>query len=145
MTTTPAPDTIDRGDEPPTSSPATTLQPEPERTPAPARRAFRLPVAPGASSSLVRIAEGTPSVRVDLIQPEPLNDDEEDDEPPEPEEVKTAYVKPDNERLVDLVVPHASSSKSVLLELVVDVSGKVFIDARLDSDPQVVASAAIGT
>ncbi|WFD00500.1 Hsp70 protein that interacts with Zuo1p [Malassezia yamatoensis] len=112
-------------------------------TPVPARRAFRFPVAQGAASSLVRIAEATPEVRVETIQPEPLDDEEEDDEPLEPEEVKSAYYKPDSQRLVELVVP-TSGAKNVTVELVVLSGGQVTVQAKVDQNTEAAATAKIG-
>ena len=112
-------------------------------TPVPARRALRFPVAEGAASTLLRIAEATPEVRVDTIQPEPLDEDDEDDEPLEPEEVKTAYYKPDAQRLVELVVP-TSGAKTVTVELVVLSGGQITVEAKVDDAADVAASAKIG-
>ena len=112
-------------------------------TPVPARRALRFPVAEGAASTLLRIAEATPEVRVDTIQPEPLDEDDEDDEPLEPEEVKTAYYKPDAQRLVELVVP-TSGAKTVTVELVVRSGGQITVEAKVDDAADVAASAKIG-
>lgn len=116
----------------------------PASTPVPARRSFRFPVAAGASSSLVRLAEGTPSVRVDLVAQEPLDEDDEDDEPLEPEEVKTAYVKPDAQRLVELVVPHATSAKTITVNVTVLSGGQVLVEATVDDARDVAARAQIG-
>lgn len=116
----------------------------PASTPLPTRRAFRFPVASGATSSLVRVAQGTPSVRVDTIQPEPLDEEDEEDEPLEPEEVKSAYVKPDAQRIVELVVPHANSAKTVTVELIVLSGGQVTVEAKVDDAADVAASAKIG-
>ncbi|WFD44562.1 Hsp70 protein that interacts with Zuo1p [Malassezia psittaci] len=112
-------------------------------TPVPARRAFRLPVAQGAASSLVRIAEATPEVRVETIQPEPLDEEDEDDEPLEPEEVKSAYYKPDSQRLIELVVP-TSGAKSVTVELVVLSGGQVTVQAKVDENTEAAATAKLG-
>ncbi|WFD03394.1 Hsp70 protein that interacts with Zuo1p [Malassezia obtusa] len=112
-------------------------------TPVPARRAFRFPVADGAASTLVRIAEATPEVRVDTIQPEPLDEEDEDEEPLEPEEVKTAYFKPDAQRLAELVVP-TSGAKSVTVELVVLSGGQITAEAKVDDAADAAATAKIG-
>lgn len=117
----------------------------PEKTPVPARRIFRFPAAPNAASSLVRIAEGTPSVLVEKIEPE--QDDEpldEDDEPLEPEEVHIAYVRPDEQRLLELLVPHAQNAKSITLEVVVLSGGQVTVEAHVDDAAEVAASAKLG-
>ena len=113
----------------------------PALTPVPARRNFRLPVTPGSTSSLVRLAEGTPSVRVDMVKPEPI-DEEDEEEELEPEEVHTAYVKPET-RLVDLIVPHAAEAKTITLQLIVLQNGHVDVEARVDNG-DVAASAKIG-
>lgn len=111
-------------------------------TPVPARRTYRFPAAQG-EASVVRLAYGTPEVRVDHVTPE-LDEEDEEEEPPEPEEVKTALVRPDASRLLELVVPHAAGSKAVVLELVVEASGALRAEARLDEDAKVVAEAVVG-
>ncbi|PWZ03466.1 actin-like ATPase domain-containing protein [Testicularia cyperi] len=100
-------------------------------TPLPARRSFRLPVAKGAESVALTLAQGTPSVRVDTIAaPEADDDDDEDDEPLEPEQLRTAYVKPDA-TLAQLAVPTpAKGSKPVEIQLLLDAAGKLSIEAR---------------
>ena len=70
--------------------------------------------------------------------------EDEEEEEPEPEEVKTALVRPDASRLLELVVPHAAGSKAVVLELVVEASGALRAEARLDEDAKVVAEAVVG-
>ncbi|WFD30511.1 Hsp70 protein that interacts with Zuo1p [Malassezia sp. CBS 17886] len=116
----------------------------PPLTPLPARRSVRLPLAPGASASLVRIAEGTPDVRVDEIAPEPLDDEQdEDEEPPEPEQVRTPLVRADAARLVELLIPHKDGAQHVTLEFIVLSGGQVTVEAHADAG-DVVASAKIG-
>ncbi|WFD34603.1 Hsp70 protein that interacts with Zuo1p [Malassezia cuniculi] len=112
----------------------------PEFTPVPARRVVRVPLA--SESSVVRIAEGTPSVRVDKIDPPPADEDEEDedDEPLEPEEVRTAYVRGDAP-IAELVVP-SNGAESATLSFVVDAEGRVTVEATVAD--KVVASVVIG-
>lgn len=112
-------------------------------TPVPARRTFRFPVAEGVASTLVRIAEATPEVRVDHIQPEPLDEEDEEEEPLEPEEVKTAYYKPDAQRLVELLVP-SSGAKTLTLELVVLSGGQITVEAKIDDAIETTVEAKIG-
>ncbi|PKI84993.1 Hsp70 protein that interacts with Zuo1p [Malassezia vespertilionis] len=116
----------------------------PTETPLPTRCTYRFPTAQGASASMVRIAKGTPLVRTDMIAPEPLDDDDDDDEPLEPEEVKTAYVKPDSSRLAELVVPHAKTAKTITVEVIVLSGGQATIEAKVDAETNVAASAKIG-
>lgn len=115
----------------------------PAQTPVPARRVFRFP-ASGSEASLIRLAEGTPSVRVDKIEPEPLDDEDEDEEPLEPEEVRSAYVRPDAERLLELVVPHASSAKTITVKVIVLSGGQVTAQAFVDDSTDVAAQAQLG-
>ena len=119
-------------------------------TPLPARRVVRFPVTPNSSSTLIRLAQGTPKVRVDKVDPEPLDDDEvaaadEDDEPLEPEEVRSAYIEPDAASLAELVVPHAALCQSITLQVIVHSDGQVTVEARCDKKSEVAASAQIGS
>lgn len=114
----------------------------PERTPVPARRVVRVPLAAGDSSA-VRIAEGTPAVRVDKIDPPPADEEDEldeEDEPLEPEEVHTAYIRPDAP-LATLVVPN-NGAQSATLQFVVGADGRASVEAFVGE--QSVASVTIG-
>ncbi|CAD6892351.1 unnamed protein product [Tilletia laevis] len=108
----------------------------PARTPLPARRAFRLPIASSSSSSgnvILSFAEGTEQVRTDKVAPAPRDpeDEDDDDEEEEDEEVKTAFVKADSERLVELAVSLGKGgAKSVLIELVAQADGAISIEAQ---------------
>lgn len=114
-------------------------------TPVPARRLVRFPVTPNSDSTLVRIAEGTPSVRVDKVDPEPLDDEDlEDDEPLEPEEVRSAYIKPDASHLAELVVPHAPTCSSITVQVIVENGGQVSVQAHCDNSQETAASVKIG-
>lgn len=110
----------------------------PELTPVPARRVVRVPLA--NSSSVVRVAQGTPAVRVDKIDPPPAEEDEEDDEPLEPEEVRTAYVRGDAP-IAELVVP-SNGEQSATVHFTVGTDGRATVEAFV-SDKSV-ASATIG-
>ncbi|WFD23297.1 Hsp70 protein that interacts with Zuo1p [Malassezia equina] len=114
----------------------------PEHTAVPARRVVRLPVARGAEASLLRFAEGTPKVRVDFVKEEPLDD--EDEEELEPVEVRTAYVCPEASRLVELVVPHSAEAKAITVHVVIETTGQVRIEARVDDSAEVAAQATLG-
>lgn len=97
----------------------------PANTPLPARRSYQMPVAKGADSVALSFHEGTASVHVETIAAD--EPDEDDDEPMEPEEVRTAFVKP-AKSLAQLVVPTPSKgSKKVQIELQVGSDGKLSI------------------
>lgn len=113
-------------------------------TPLPARRIMRFPVSPNSNATLIRLAEGTPSVRVDKVDPEPLDEEDEEDEPQEPEEVHSAYIQPDNSPLAELVVPHAATCQSITVQMIVQSGGQVSVEARCDKSDQVAASVQIG-
>ena len=115
----------------------------PANTPLPARRAYRLPVASGAESVVLRLETGTPAVRVDEIKPEEPEPEqlEEDDEPLEPEQVKTAYVKPDGKAVVELVVPLASKgAKKVQVDIEIDANNKLSVAAKEEGADKPAAS-----
>ncbi|KAK0564444.1 Hsp70 protein that interacts with Zuo1p [Tilletia horrida] len=119
----------------------------PARTPLPARRAFRLPLASSSSGNVVlSFAEGTEQVRTDKVAPAPRDpedeDEEDEEEEEEEEEVKTAFVKPDADRLVEIAVPVGTGAKSVLVELVAQANGAISIEAQAGSGEKISAQIA---
>lgn len=107
-------------------------------TPLPARRVVELPVAAKASSVLLSFAEAKSEVRVDKIDPPALDSEDEDDEPLEPEEVRSARFRADSSRLVELAL-EVSGSNNVRVEVVLDKTGAVQITAsQLGSEAKAV-------
>ena len=105
----------------------------PSNTAYPLRRAFRLPVAKGADSVAVTLDQGIDDVKVETIQPDPEDIDEDDDEPLEPETRKTAITKPAGKGLAAFTVPTpAKGAKAVLLTLEAAAPGKLSVSARED-------------
>ncbi|GAC75364.1 U1 snRNP component [Moesziomyces antarcticus T-34] len=105
----------------------------PSNTAYPLRRSFRLPVAKGAESVAVTLDQGIDDVKVETIQPDPEDIDEDDDEPLEPETRKTAITKPAGKGLAAFTVPTpAKGAKSVLLTLEAAAPGKLSVSARED-------------
>jgi hypothetical protein len=86
-------------------------------------------VAKGAEAVGLTFEEGTPSVRVETVAADVDADDE--DEPVEPEEVHTAYVRPSGQAVAQMRVPTPSNgAQPVEVELLVDAAGKLTIIAR---------------
>lgn len=105
----------------------------PSNTAYPLRRSFRLPVAKGAESVAVTLDQGIDDVKVETIQPDPEDIDEDDDEPLEPETRKTAITKPAGKGLAAFTVTTpAKGAKSVLLTLEAAAPGKLSVSARED-------------
>ncbi|KAE8217337.1 hypothetical protein CF319_g8552 [Tilletia indica] len=117
----------------------------PARTPLPARRAFRLPLASSSSSGniILSFAEGTEQIRTDKVAPaprDPEDEDDDDEEEEEDEEVKTAFVKPDSDRLIEVAVPLSGGAKSVLIELVAQANGAISVEAQAGDAGQKVSA-----
>ncbi|KAL9938139.1 hypothetical protein V8E36_002762 [Tilletia maclaganii] len=127
----------------------------PARTPLPARRAFRLPLASSSSSTsgsvLLSFAEGEAQVRTDKVAPpprDPEDDEDDEDEEEEEQEMQTAFVKPDADRLLELAVPVKSGGKgaaSVLLELVVLANGSISVEAQVGEQGEKVSGQIAGS
>lgn len=102
----------------------------PAFTPLPLRRAYRFPVAKGASSVAFTLDEGIDEVKVETIQPD-QEDLEEDEEPMEPEEIKTAITKAAGKNIAAFTVPTpAKGGKKVEIELTIVKAGSLNVKAK---------------
>ncbi|EST07174.1 Heat shock protein 70 family [Kalmanozyma brasiliensis GHG001] len=100
----------------------------PAFTPYPVRRSFRLPVAKGAASVALTLDEGVESILIEHVAPE---EDEDDDEPMEPEEIKTAVTKPAGKDIAKFeVTTPAKGAKKVELTLTLSKVGSLTIEAK---------------
>ncbi|SPO29871.1 related to SSZ1 - regulator protein involved in pleiotropic drug resistance [Ustilago trichophora] len=102
----------------------------PAHTPFPVRRSYRFPVAKGADSVAFVLDEGVDEVKTETIQPEE-EDLDEDEEPMEPEVVKTAVTKAAAKNIASFAVPTPSKGgKKVELELLITKPGSLIVEAR---------------
>ncbi|SNX87434.1 related to SSZ1 - regulator protein involved in pleiotropic drug resistance [Melanopsichium pennsylvanicum] len=103
----------------------------PAHTPFPLRRSYRFPVAKGAETVAFTLDEGVDEVKTETIQPEEEEELEEDDEPLEPEVVKTSVTKATGKGLASFIVPTpAKGGKKVELELIMTNATSLEISAK---------------
>lgn len=95
-----------------------------ESTPLPARRAVRF-LAP-AGKSLLELSEGTFDYHTRVIEPEPLDEEDEDLEDVEPEKVRTAFYRPT--KALAALAPTPIDGK-VELTVIVHTDGAVTVSA----------------
>ena len=102
----------------------------PAHTPFPVRRGYKFPVAKGASSVAFTLDEGVDEVKVETVQPDE-EDLEDDEEPMEPEQIKTAVTKATGKGLAQFTVPTPSKgAKKVQIELVMTKAGSLQVSAK---------------
>ncbi|KAJ9476039.1 Ribosome-associated complex subunit SSZ1 [Pseudozyma hubeiensis] len=102
----------------------------PAFTPYPVRRSYRFPVSAGAESVAFTLDEGVDSINVETIQPDE-EDLEDDEEPMEPEQVKTAVTKPSGKNIALFAVKTPGKGKNkVELELTMTAPGKLTVEAK---------------
>ena len=103
----------------------------PSSTPYPVRRSYRFNVAQGADNVAFTLDEGVDEIKVETIQPEQDELDDDDDEPLEPEVVKTAVTKPSGKNIASFTVPTpAKGAKKVELSLLLPNPGSLVVEAR---------------
>lgn len=111
-----------------------------ENTPWPLRRIVdvQVPNGSGASSVILSLAEGTPSIKIDLPVKKSkgffsrASKDDEEDEDEEPEEIRTAIVTPAPVGLAELTVEVilGKESEKVRITVVVDAEGRGSVSAK---------------
>lgn len=96
--------------------------------PLPARRRVAIPVAAGAGRVAVEVWEGKDEVKVEVIEPAPVEkteDDESDFEDDEPEEVRTPVLR--KSQLLGAVDVKVADGKQLILEVIVQKNGSVLV------------------
>ncbi|KDN45480.1 actin-like ATPase domain-containing protein [Tilletiaria anomala UBC 951] len=99
-----------------------------EKTPLPARRVVQL-LSNATASALLEFAEAESEIHIETIAPPEADpvDEDEDEEPLEPEEVRTVVYKP-SRSLGQLAAPAGKSGK-IQVQVIVNVDGSVDIKA----------------
>ncbi|SOV01900.1 related to SSZ1 - regulator protein involved in pleiotropic drug resistance [Ustilago sp. UG-2017a] len=102
----------------------------PANTPFPVRRSYRFPVAKGTSEVAFTLDEGLDEIKVETVQPDE-EDLDEDDEPMEPEQIKTAVTKAAGKNIAAFTVPTpAKGVKKVELEITLTKPGSLAVEAK---------------